>query len=113
MLTEAEQFFYDHAPYSYDPKAESAGQGRERMARGLAEAEGKLKAGPYFTDYEPDPARWDGDMPNDGPLWIVRLWSVKDSTDAELIGSIGSVACEEGSPYFRVVAAELALGHLA
>jgi len=37
-LTDAEQFFYDHAGYSHGPD-ETPGQGRERCARELAQAE--------------------------------------------------------------------------
>lgn len=38
-LTTDEQFFYDHAGYGYNPATETAEQGRENTARGLARAE--------------------------------------------------------------------------
>lgn len=112
MLTTDEQFFYDHAGWSYNPEMETEEQGRERGARALAAAEKRLKDGPYYVDHTPDDMPWDGDMPYDGPLWNVDLYSVENSTTAVLIGSIGSVACEENSPYMRVVAAELANEHI-
>src|SRR4051812_20711304 len=104
-MNDREQFFYDHAGYGYDPKAETAEQGRERCARELAAAETRLLAGPYFVGIEPDSTPWDGDVPYDGPLWTVALYSVADTDQAELIGSLSSVACEAGDDYLRVVAA--------
>jgi hypothetical protein len=102
-LSEAERFFYDHAGNSYNPRIEI------EAARRLAAAEQRMKDGPYFIAVTPDDVPWDGDVPYDGPLWIVGLYSVEGSTDSELIGSIGSVATETVSdPYIRVVAAELA-----
>ena len=40
----AEQFFYEHAGWSYDPTKESPEQGRRRSAREYAEAERWAKA---------------------------------------------------------------------
>ena len=34
-MTKQEQFFYDHAGWSYDPKTETPEQGRERCAKDL------------------------------------------------------------------------------
>lgn len=111
-LTETEQFFYDHAGTSYNPTIETQEEGRIRGARDLAAAEARVKAGPYYVDHSPDDEPWDGDVPYDGPLWNVDLYSVSDTDSPTLLGSLGSVACEEGDPYMRVVAAELALEHL-
>lgn len=108
-MNEAEQFFYDNAGYSYDPKTETKVEGRRRCAAALAAAERRLKDGPFFIDYEPDNEPWDGDVPYDGPIWYVGLYSVEGATDSRLLGGMGMVACEEGDPYMRVVAAELAL----
>lgn len=107
-LTEQEKFFYDHAGWCYAPEKETLEEGRTRVAKALALAEQRMKSGPYYVDHIPDDVPWDGDVPYDGPLWIVRLWSVDDSDTPELIGAIGSVACEEHDPYMRVIAAELA-----
>lgn len=112
LLDNAVSFFYEHAGYSYDPAKETAEHGRNRMAHTLATAEERLKSGPYYVDHIPDDMPWDGDTPYDGPLWIVRLWSVADSDTPELLGCLGGVACESDSPYMRVVAAELAAEHI-
>jgi hypothetical protein len=112
-FTEAEQFFYDNAGYSYNPARETYEQGRIRGAMKLARAENKFLRGPYFVTYEPDDVPWDGDQPYDGPLWSVTLFSVSESDTPLVIGSMCSVACDEGDPYLRVIAAELALEHLS
>lgn len=38
-MNKAEQFFYEHAGYSFDPKTETQEQGKLRCAKELAEAE--------------------------------------------------------------------------
>lgn len=110
-LSETEQFFYENAGFSYRPD-ETPEQGRARCARVLAMAEKKLIIGPYFVSHEPDDQPWDGDVPYDGPLWIVSLWNVADTTEPVRLASLSGVACEESDPYMRVVAAELAAEHL-
>jgi hypothetical protein len=111
-LTATEKFFYDHAGVSYHPDRETYEQGRIRGAKELRRAENKLRSGPFFVTIEPDDVPWDGDEPYDGPLWVVTLFSTDMSTTPRVVGSIGSVACDEGDPYLRVVAAELAFEYL-
>lgn len=112
-LSEPERFFYEHAgTYYYDRDTETAEDGRIRGARDLAAAEARLKAGPYYVDHTPDDEPWDGDVPYDGPLWNVYLYSVEGTASATLLGSRGPVACEADDPRIRVVAAELALRYL-
>lgn len=111
-LTVAERFFYDHAGYSYSPATQTPEQGHVESARRLARAEARLNAGPYFVSHEPDDRPWDGDTPYDGPLWTVTLWCVSGTADPEILGSLSSVACEDGDPYLRVIAAELASEYL-
>lgn len=111
-LSTRERFFYEHAPYSVAP-GETNIQGRVRSARTLATAEARLVAGPYYVEIDDDNEPYDGDGPYDGPLWVVTLLRVPDdSTDPEVLGSVGGVACPAGDPYFRVVGAELAAEHL-
>lgn len=112
-LSDTERFFYDHAGYVHNPNAETEDEARARCAADLARAEGRLKAGPYYIDVTPDPDPYDGDVPWGGPMWNVGLYSVADDTRPVLIGSLGAVACGEGDPYLRVVAAELALEYLS
>lgn len=110
---EAVSFFFQYGGLAYDPKTETAEEGRERHARETAAAEQRLKDGPYFIDVTPDDQPWDGDVAYDGPLWVVTLFSVEGVTDnPTIIGSVGSVACERDDTYMRVVAAELAREYL-
>jgi hypothetical protein len=110
-LTDAEQFFYDNAEYSWNPATETQEQGRERCARELAAAEQRMKDGPYYVTEEPDPEGIDWDNGYDGDVWVVQLWkNVDEETYGDYpLGSLGGVACDEDSPYLRVVAANLAL----
>lgn len=107
------RFFYGEAGYSWGAD-ETPDQGRMRGARTLAAAEARLKAGPYFVEFEPDPEPWAGCEPYAGPLWIVCLYRTPDDGlgAAELIGAIGQVPAEQGDPYLRVIAAELAAEHI-
>jgi len=111
-LTEAERFFYENAPSSYDPTTETEEQGRINGARQLAAAEERLTSGPYFVSIEPETEAYEGSFPYEGPLFVVCLFTLSNSTDAELIGSTGNVACEESDPYMRVLGAELALEYI-
>lgn len=106
------RFFFDHAGYSYNPATQTPFQGKWEGARILADAERRLKDGPYYISIGPDPHPWDGDVPYNGPLWIVSLWEGTYPWDRELLGSLGSVAAEENDPYLRVVAAELAAEYI-
>lgn len=115
MLTErhkALRFFLDHGGYWYNPNKESEFQGRWRSARTLADAERRLKRGPYFVSTEPDDLPWNGDVPWDGPIWVVTLWRVDGSDVPVAMGSLTGVGAHEGDPYLRVVAAELAAEHI-
>jgi hypothetical protein len=114
-MNSAEQFFYDHAGFSYDPNTQTMEEGHVETAKALAEAERKMLAGPYFADIGPEyGAVYDGDGgPYYGPIWTVTLYSVEDADNPDPIGSLGGVACDDGDPYLRVVAAELALEHIA
>jgi hypothetical protein len=111
-LTPAEKFFYDNAGFSY-ARDETPEQGRKRGARELAAAEAWLRSGPYYIDVYPDDTPWDGDVPYHGPLWCVTLYGVADTDRPTVLDSVNAVACEAGSPYLRIVAAELAAAALA
>lgn len=111
-MSDAVEFFYEHAGYCHDPVTETEEEGRRRGAVRLAKAEAHAKAGPFFFDEEPDDMPWDGDVPYDGPLWVVTLYAVEGALDAVPLGAIGSVPCELSDDYMRVVRAELALEYL-
>lgn len=106
------RFFLDHGGYSYDPATQTPFQGKWESARTLADAEERLRKGPYYIEVETDPEPWDGDMPYDGPMWIVTLWRVDDTVQPRVLGSLGGVAAQEDDPYLRVVAAELAAEYI-
>ena len=108
---EAVEFFRLHAGYMVR-KGQSIAEAMEESARTLADAERRLKAGPYFVSLEPDPEGWDADVEWCGPVWIMTLWDVADETTPHTLGSLAGIGAYEGDPYLRVVAAELAAASL-
>lgn len=111
-MNEEERFFYHNAGFSWSRDRETKEEGRIRTAKMLAAAEQRLLDGPYYISWQPDDRPWDGDIPYDGPLWVVTLWTVEGMASPQILGSLGGVACEEHDSYFRVVAAELAAEHI-
>jgi hypothetical protein len=114
-MTQAEQFFYDNAGYSYDPATETAEQGRERRARELARAEA------YGTIHEGWEVEWADDLcgcigcdcgdddcacstgvPHETLICVVR------DTEGNMLASCGGI-CEPSREYRRVMEAELML----
>jgi hypothetical protein len=96
-MTPAEQFFFDNAGYSYDPKVETLEQGRTRCAQRLAAAEAEADHHNWWVE-------WTDDGEEDGaPRWCALL---RDNNSA-VLGSLGGIDVCAG-PYARVVAAELA-----
>lgn len=107
MLSPAEEFFYAHAGYSYDPaRGETPGSGRVRTAVLLAAAEEGLNRSDSYVEWEEDPEPYDGDVPYDGPMWIATL----RNDSGEVLASLGAIATPGGADddYARVIAAELA-----
>lgn len=114
-MTDAEQFFYEHGSYSYDPLTETPEQGRERCAAELATAEAWAKAvSAEYRWYESDIDS--SDFSDEAPVW--RLWDCSMHVDGECAASLGAIDFgrdgEPGhgygilEPYARVVQAELA-----
>jgi hypothetical protein len=106
-LTEAEQFFYDHAGYSYRADHETKGSGRTRIAVLLADAEEARKRAGAEVQWEEDPDIWGEDA--EATYWYAAL--VGES--GETLASLGGIGFAEGKgpdtdPYGRVVEAELA-----
>lgn len=107
-LTKDEQFFYDHAGWSYDPKTETSEGGHRRCATELAAAEAwGEQMGVEFSWVPDDDDAADGD---DTPIvregCIAKLMispgTVDDVTTS--LWSIGDATPE----YRRVIEAELA-----
>ncbi|MHB1938440.1 MAG: hypothetical protein ACYCOR_17930 [Acidobacteriaceae bacterium] len=98
-----EQFFYEQAGYSYDPKKETQEQGHERCAKALAAAQ----AWAFDNDVE---YRW---MPDDEAGEWVCIATIGDKQ-----ASLGAIDFADGAdpwgqPYKRVIEAELALELMA
>ena len=103
VLTEDEQFFYDHAGYAHGMD-EPSWSGRVRCAVLLADAEAALnRATDVHVEWEHDPEPWDGDVEWDGSVWMCAV--IRDGVS---LASLCGIACSDGDPYMRVVAAELA-----
>jgi hypothetical protein len=109
-LTEAEQFFYDHAGYSYRADHETKGSGRTRIAVLLADAEEARKRSGAEVQWEEDDDQWTarGDD-EEGILWCAALVH-----EGHVLASLGAInfGPDKGpysDPYARVVEAELAM----
>jgi hypothetical protein len=107
-----EQFFYEHAGYSYDPKKETPEQGRRKCARALARAEAKAydKGITYKWDVDDtDSSEWSDERPA-WQQWYCIAYNRKGAAIASLSGiDFGRNGEPWGDPYRRVVEAELAL----
>lgn len=106
-LNAAQQFFFDHADYSFDPATETAQAGRTRCAIYLETAERILLA---RKEAESIQFVWEHDDIDSSdfeaetrPLWVCRL-QVEGCTAA----SMGGIDGAPGDTYSRVVEAELA-----
>jgi hypothetical protein len=109
-LTSAEQFFYDHAGWSYGPN-ETSEEGRVRSAREYAAAEQWAKDHDVYFVWELDPMPWDGDVKWTGNVWTCAACADYGMTqEVRVLASLGGIAMEHNltDPYRRVVEAELA-----
>ncbi len=117
MLTPSEQFFYDHAGYSFDPRTETKESGRVRCAQALAAAEQR-----YLDAHRDSGVRivWETDEQSWSD-W--RVDSRSGDTDSEpdtieqacildasglCLASLGGIE-DADDDYRRVIRAELAL----
>jgi hypothetical protein len=122
VLTDDEQFFYDHAGCSR-AMDEPAWSGRARVAVLLAEAEATAKRKgweiTWEIDFDADTEPSDSYFVSGAPHWQASLWAHEDGVPVHLagLGSIdlgfaGGSTTEPASPwhnaYARVVEAELA-----
>lgn len=114
-LTDAEQFFYDHAGYGYDPASETPEDGRARGAVVLARAERTARNLGWFVDWEIDPdadtTPTDSYFVSGNPQWTATLYDTNGDVRGSLCGIDFAEVYEvtpQSDPYARVVAAELA-----
>jgi hypothetical protein len=108
----AAAFFAENAGYSYDPKTETAKEGRERVGRILAAAEGKAKEFGFevlwVEDDEPAEFQEEDGSWNSADASVAVLRDSNGTILASLGGIIESGDYAERRNYRRVVAAELA-----
>lgn len=109
-LTEAQQFFYDHAGYSYDPKRETAEQGRANCADHLAKVEAYAKQVGIRFEWEKDDID-SRDFSDEKPYYKLHVCIAY--LNGKVVGSLGGIdfgrnGSPHGNTYKRVVEAELA-----
>ena len=112
-LASQEQFFFDNAGYSYDPKKETAKQGKVRGAKLLAQAETIAKGEDWYFEWRDD---WDvgshkefygkGSCYEDSEPNTCETCTLFDA-DGKVLASLG---CTDDAThdYRRVIEAELA-----
>jgi hypothetical protein len=109
-LTAAEEFYYEHAGWSFDPALETSGSGRTRNAILLAQAAEWLAESDAEVHWMPDDdqeaARGDGE---EGTLWVAVLYNGGQHVLASLGGVGFSSGAPWGAPHAKVVEAELAV----
>jgi hypothetical protein len=109
LLSDAEEFFYENAGFSYSPETETEDEGRRRCARDLAAAEAWARtAGIEFEwadDWEVDHRKeydcYEDGGPESCEACVARL-------DDEIVASLGCID-DASSEYRRVTEAQLAL----
>lgn len=110
-MTKDEQFFYEHAGYSHDPKTETPEQGRVRCAKDLAAAETYAKDHDWSFDWSwddggdlGDHSEWcDMEYQHDHNIEVCML----RGADGNVLEALGGIIDADNN-YRRVVQAELA-----
>lgn len=110
-LTPDQQFFYNQAGYSYDPKTQTKEEGKRECAIALAEAEFIAKARNVRFEWRKDDITSE-DFSDEKPFY--RLWYCIARFNGDVISSLGGIDFGRnkspfGEPYKRVVEAELCL----
>jgi hypothetical protein len=110
-MNKAEDFFYEHAGYSYDPKRQTKEEGRIETAALYARAEKTAKENGWYCEWEYDPDGGSSAGEYDEPdqiYYSARLYN----EEGEVLASLGGID-DNTMPYKRVVEAELAVEALA
>lgn len=112
-MNKQQQFFYDNAGYSYDPKIETPEHGRYRCAVALADAETLATAHGYSFEWSIDPDVDSSDFDGENEpyaQWLCTMYNDAGDIVANLGGiDFGPDGEPWGNAYRRVVEAELAL----
>lgn len=109
-------FFWTHSGYSYDPKTETAEQGRKRCAEASADAEANGRAAGLSFEWSVDPHADSREFAK-GPAY--ELWQcVCHDSDGKILASLHAIDFGRGrdpwgDPYRRIVESELAAEALA
>lgn len=109
-LTPDEQFFYDQAGYSYDPKTETQEQGRIKCAKRLAQVESFAKSKGIRYYWRRDQEIDSRDFSDEKPFY--PLYECSAELNGESIGGLCGIDFGRGNkptgqPYKRVVEAEI------
>lgn len=121
-MTNAEQFFFDNAGWSYHPATESPDEGRKRCARRLALAEEFARDNSLWYVWEDDPDADDSFVDTWDELDARKDWDASEHTCEQVtlfappndthkrprvVASLGGI-WDATAEYRRVVEAELA-----
>ncbi len=112
--TDAKDFFFANAGWSYNPKTETKRQGKLRTARALATAEEYAKAHGWVYEWQDDPEGCSGcDCGSNGCSCAIgseheTLGCILKDDQGNVLRSLWSI-CGATDDYQRVVQAELAL----
>jgi len=119
--SKAAAFFYKHTGYSYDPKTETADEGRARCAVALATAENIANNHGVWFEWSPDDCtnRTFTDEGEEYQLWQCAAYchDINDGAPPHLLASLGGIDLgpdgHARTPYHRVIEAELAAESLS
>ena len=104
MLTDAQNFFFRNAGYSWDPRTETRYEGHERCALRLAQAEAMADELGWYLVWEDDPeASFD-----EGAQRYIASVRTSEGTLLQNLGGVDDCSHRYG----RVLFAELALAEL-
>lgn len=112
-LSKAEQFFFDNAGYSYDPRTQTKAEGKTKSAIAMASAELEAAQSGISFRWEEDGTINSSEFSSKRPyytLWCCVARSQDGETSTALCGiDFGRGKEPWGSPYRRVVEAELSM----
>ena len=109
-------FYREHGGWSYDPRTETAEQGKQRSAYTLAYAESWAKDRGVTFEWSVDPEIDSSDFDTDPEPWALYDCIAYDGA-GNVIGSLGGVdfgrdGVPDSAPYAKVVQAELVADHM-